>query len=522
MLRPVLKALAIAAFASFACLSANPQPVPATEHRTIRAGYYDAKPSCWCDESGKPQGIFIDTLNLLAEAEGWTVEYVFSEWNELLDGLKTGSIDLVPAIVRTPERETFAVFTEEAVMTDWGEVFAHPDSDVKSILDLDGLRVGALENDFWFSGPGSLKDLCSAFGISPLYVYFSDYSSLFRALDAGSVDAAAASNSLGLVWQPLIRMASTPVLYNPIELRFAASRAKPEGPLLVRDLDLAIQDLETRDPGLLRRILEKHAVPSHREFVIPVWVSIALGILVVVFAISVVVVAQLAARLKSAADGLRLAKDSLEQSLVAKDLLVHELSHRVKNNLQIILSLVSLVDGERDEGDAVSEIREKIYSLSCIEEELHERGAISEASLRSFFDTITRRFNTAYASSSSRFILETDLRQTSLVPSAAIPLALIMSELMSNTIRYGRDPNGHVDATVRIAVNTDGSGEIAVHDHGPGFCDGFDPVKTPGLGYRLIGALVSQLGGTLSTRSNQGAHVSILVPRAGWTERRSG
>ena len=101
--------------------------------------------------------------------------------------------------------------------------------------------------------------------------------------------------------------------------------------------------------------------------------------------------ARQAAKLKAAADGLRLAKRDLEQSLAAKDLLVHELSHRVMNNLQMILSLVSLVEGEGAGDDDLSEIREKIYSISFIEEELHARGSIDEASLKSFFDAITRR-----------------------------------------------------------------------------------------------------------------------------------
>jgi two-component sensor histidine kinase/ABC-type amino acid transport substrate-binding protein len=520
MFRRTVTAAAMAVFASLACLTANPQTSPATARRTIRAGYYDAKPSCWRDETGAPRGIFIDTLDLLAGTEGWAVEYVFADWDGLLDGLRTGSIDLVPAIVRTPEREKYAVFTEEAVMTDWGEVFAHPDSGIRSILDLDGLRVGALENDFWFSGAGSLRDLCAAFGISPRFIYFPGYSSMFRALDAGHIDAAAASNSLGLVWQPLTRITTTPVLYNPIELRFAASRSGTGGVSLAEDLDRAIRDRETNDPGSLRRILEDHAVPMRSEFVVPTWVSLALTALVIVLAASVAVMARQAVRLKDAADGLRLAKRNLEQSLAAKDLLVHELSHRVMNNLQMILSLVSLVEGEGADGDALSEIREKIYSISFIEEELHSRGSIDEASLKSFFDAITRRLAESSASGPARFSLETDLRQASLVPSAAVPLALILTELAGNAARYGRGPDGRVDAKVRIAVNEDGSGEIAISDNGPGFPDGFDPERTPGLGYRLIGALVSQLGGSMSVRSERGARVRIGIPRAGWTERR--
>jgi len=486
---------------------------------TVHVGYYDARPSCWRDESGQPSGIFIDTLNLLATRHGWIIRYTFAEWDQLLDGLETGTLDLILAIVRTPEREAFAVFTEEAVMTDWGEVYAREGGNIRSILDLEAKRIGALEHDFWFSGTGSLKDLCAAFGIKPEYVYYPDYTTLFTALDDGKIDAAAASNSLGLIWQPVSRIVPTPVLYNPIELRFAASRKAPGGVALAASIDEAIRAQREEDPESLRDILELYAVPVREEYVIPAWVSIALAALVAVLSAAIVILARQAHALLTSARGLKIAKEKLEKSLEEKDLLVHELSHRVKNNLQIILSLVGLVQGEDDDlaEGALAELREKIYSISLIEEELHARGTIDEASLRSFFVAVTEQLALTCKDAMPHFILETDLREASLVPSAAIPLALILNELAANAIRHGRGSDGNVAAAFRVVVHENGSGEITVKDGGAGFPQGFDVVRTPGLGYRLITALVSQLKGKLSTRSNGGAEVNITIPRSGWT-----
>ncbi len=485
----------------------------------IRAGYYDAKPSCWRDESGQPRGIFIDTLNLLAAKEGWNISYTFAEWNQLLDGLKAGTLDLIPAIVRTPEREAFAVFTEEAVMTDWGEVYAREGGNIRSILDLDAKRIGALENDFWFSGTGSLRDLCAAFGIKPEYVYYPDYSTLFTALDDGKIDAAAASNSLGLIWQPISRIVPTPVLYNPIELRFAASRKAPGGVTLKASIDEALRAQRKNDPEALRDILERYAVPVREEYVTPVWVSMALAALVAILSTAIAILGRQANALRSSTKGLELAKEKLERTLEEKDLLVHELSHRVKNNLQIILSLVGLVEGEDDDlGEgALAELREKVYSISLIEEELHARGAIDEASLRSFFAAMTERLTLPCRGPTPRFSLETDFHQAILVPSAAIPLALILSELAVNAVRHGQGSDGTIAATIRVHVHADGSGEIVVTDRGAGFPPGFDVMRTPGLGYRLITALVLQLKGKLTTRTNGGAEVRITIPRVGWT-----
>lgn len=519
-LRHLSTMLPIAALALCSGLQAAAQTTQAKPLApTIHVGYYDARPSCWRDESGLPRGIFIDTLNLLAAQEGWDITYSFAEWNQLLDGLETGTLDLIPAIVRTPEREAFAVFTEEAVMTDWGEVYAREGGNIRSILDLKAKRIGALEYDFWFSGTGSIRDLCAAFGIVPEYVYYPDYTTLFKALDNGEIDAAAASNSLGLIWQPISRIVPTPVLYNPIELRFAASRNTPGGVGLAESIDKAIRVQRDENPESLRDILERYAVPVREEYVMPGWVSLALAALVAILSAALAILARQAHALRNSSRGLELAKENLEKTLEEKDLLVHELSHRVKNNLQIILSLVGLVEGEDDDlaEGALAELREKIYSISLIEEELHARGAIDEAALRSFFDAMTERLALTCNDTIPHFSLVADFHKAILVPSAAIPLALILSELSANAMRHGCGSDGSIDATIRVRVHEDGSGEILVTDCGTGFIPGFDVGKSPGLGYRLILALVSQLKGKLTTRTNGGAEVRISIPRVGWT-----
>jgi two-component sensor histidine kinase/ABC-type amino acid transport substrate-binding protein len=239
--------------------------------RTIKLGYYDAKPSCFRDFSGKPSGIFIDVMDAAAQRNGWHIQYQFDSWDRLLEGLRSGSIDLVPAIVRTPLRETFAAFTQESVMTDWGTVFSRPGGGFSSIFQLDGRTVGALENDFWFSGKGSLADLCVSFGIHPKYRFYPDYSSLFRALGRGEVDAAAGSNSLGIVWAPRLPVIATSIVYNPIELRFASSLVAHGGRDLARELDRTLAEIRRDSPEVFSSALAKYQVPLRREVRIPPW-----------------------------------------------------------------------------------------------------------------------------------------------------------------------------------------------------------------------------------------------------------
>ena len=237
--------------------------------RTIRVGYSDARPSCYRDDSGQPRGVFIDILDEVAPLEGWKLEYRFGAWDELLAWLKDGSIDLVPAIVRTPQREAFAAFTEESVMSDWGEVFSRPGKGLASILDLDGKEVGGLENDFWLSGPGALEALCVSFGIHPRYRNYSDYPSLFTALAKGKIDAAVGSNSLGMAMSAKLPIVATSIVFAPIELRFAASKTAPAGAALASSLDAALKAMRDTKPDAYTAALARYAISPRRELRVP-------------------------------------------------------------------------------------------------------------------------------------------------------------------------------------------------------------------------------------------------------------
>jgi polar amino acid transport system substrate-binding protein len=261
--------------------------------RIIRLGYYDANPSCYRDAEGRPRGIFIDIVKKLAEREGWQIQYIYDSWDNLLAALKTGNVDLVPAIVKTTERETFAAFTDESIMTDWGVVFTKAGKAPISIMDLHNKKVGALEQDFWFSGPHSFKELCDSFDIHPIYQYYADYSTMFTELARDKIDAAVGSNSLGIVYTPLLPIVSTSILYNPIELRFASSLASQKGGRkLVLELDSAIRQLKRDSPEYFSSILSTYQIPLRREFVTPLWLflsSIATGLVLLIAVIMLVI-----------------------------------------------------------------------------------------------------------------------------------------------------------------------------------------------------------------------------------------
>lgn len=513
--------------ASLVFALATPASAQMGTGRQILVGYYDAKPSCWRDQSSKPAGIFIDVAKAVAARRGWELSFVYDTWDGLLDRLKTNRVDFVPAIVRTPARESFAVFTEESVMTDWGTVYARSGGQIRSILDLDGRKVGALENDYWFSGPGSLRSLAASFGLKPKYSYYPDYSSLFAALGKGEVDAVPASNSLGIVWEPLQPIAPTPVVYNPMELRFAAPLHSQQGALLVKEMDAEIRSLRASKPEFLRQILSAYAVPVRQVFETPLWVTLALALLAAVLVAIVIVLAlqsralrRAVAETKAAIEGLGEARAALERSLGEKELLVHELSHRVKNNLQLVLSLTSLMaddSGERSAG-LFGELREKLFAISRAEDELISSGGIGQAAMESLVGSILGRAAQAESRAQTDFSARIDLRGRTVAAAAVIPTSLIASELLAEARRRGV-PGGRAGTRVRVETTEEGGGEIEVSDEGSGFAEGLAPGAPPSLGLLLVAALASQLDGSVepSREPRGGARVLVRVPPSAWS-----
>ncbi len=98
------------------------QSTLATEH--FRVGVYDNPPKVFTTQDGFSTGLYPQLLNAIAKERDWSIEYVNGTWQECLDRLEAGKIDLVVDIAKTIEREKIFDFTIEPVVTNWGVVYA--------------------------------------------------------------------------------------------------------------------------------------------------------------------------------------------------------------------------------------------------------------------------------------------------------------------------------------------------------------------------------------------------------------
>lgn len=206
----------------------------------------------------------------------------------------------------------------------------------------------------------------------------------------------------------------------------------------------------------------------------------------------------------------RKAEEDIRASLREKEILLREVHHRVKNNLQLIVSLLNLqaayADGAADR-ERFIESRNRVASMALAHEELYRANDLASVNVADYVERLARKL--VQASVDAEVALALDLPPLYLPVSAAIPCGLILNELVTNAIKHafpGRDAG-----RIAIAARREGRQvEVRVTDDGVGLPEGFDPAGGATLGMQLVGSLVAQLGGRLEVASGP-AGASFVV-----------
>jgi ABC-type amino acid transport substrate-binding protein len=204
--------------------------------REVKVAIHELKPSLFTDDQGKPDGIFVDLIEEIAAQEGWNIVWVHGTFQENLDRLAKGEIDLVIAITDTPERQKVYDFNRESAVATWAQVYAVPGKEINTILDLDGKRVAVLKGDI---NAIVMRDTAKKFNINPTYVERDTLNELFAETAAGNADAVVASRVAGQESAKKYGLSTTPVMFYPNSLGFAVPKGKNADLLLAIDRYLA-------------------------------------------------------------------------------------------------------------------------------------------------------------------------------------------------------------------------------------------------------------------------------------------
>lgn len=205
------------------------------------------------------------------------------------------------------------------------------------------------------------------------------------------------------------------------------------------------------------------------------------------------------------------AEERITHSLHEKDILLKEIHHRVKNNMQIISSLLSLQAARMYDPrdiDLLIESQNRVHSMSLIHEQLYESDNLAEINFQDYIQDLVNYISGSYTSKGDTLSFFIEGKEMFLGIDKAIPCALITNELLSNAVKYAF-PEKPANRRVDIILKHDTTYTLTVRDNGGGFPDGFDASRPRGLGYQLITALIQQLQGELRIENDNGAVVTV-------------
>jgi len=225
--------------------------------------------------------------------------------------------------------------------------------------------------------------------------------------------------------------------------------------------------------------------------------------------------------LKRAEQTLKGTVERLELTLMEKAVLFQELHHRVKNNLQIIASLLSMQSrtiADRTSAERLKDTEQRVKSMALIHEQLYHQKEITSVDLAEYIHKLVPQLLASYDRGDS-ISLRLDLAPTALTLNRSIPFGLILNELITNALKYAY-PDGKGEISVRLASDADEI-SLTVADQGIGLPVNFDWKKSNSLGMTIIQALVKQLGGEIAFASRPGVRITLRIPKEAETPARA-
>jgi PAS domain S-box-containing protein len=202
-------------------------------------------------------------------------------------------------------------------------------------------------------------------------------------------------------------------------------------------------------------------------------------------------------------------------SLKEKEVLLQEVHHRVKNNLQVISSILNLQSSFVDDKKTLAILEEsqsRIKTMSYIHETLYQTSDFSSIEFTEYISTLTGSIIQSYGSKECEVILKTDFDKIYLKLDQAIPCGLIINELVSNAMKYAYA--GRKKGELRLIIKErDGKIHLEVGDNGVGMPEDYNPEESDSLGIYLVHALVEQLDATMKIRNEEGTRFLLTFDK---------
>jgi two-component sensor histidine kinase len=205
----------------------------------------------------------------------------------------------------------------------------------------------------------------------------------------------------------------------------------------------------------------------------------------------------------------------IEASLQEKETLIKEIHHRVKNNMQVISSLLFLQRKQISDPairTLFQESENRVFSIALVHEKLYRSKDLSNVDIQDHFQTMGDYLLSTFGTESGRITLDIHAEGVFLPIDKAVPISLITNELLTNSLKHAFP--GQRKGMVRISLTQEnGTWRYLCYDDGIGFPPGLDFKNTESLGMQLVNGLVRQILGTITMQREEGTGFEIVFKR---------
>jgi len=196
----------------------------------------------------------------------------------------------------------------------------------------------------------------------------------------------------------------------------------------------------------------------------------------------------------------KIAEERIFMALREKEILLKEIHHRVKNNLQIISSLIRLQSryiNDEKISEILNDSQNRIKSMSMVHEKLYQSDNLSKVDLEEYINNLAAELFRSYGKSIRKIRLRVEVCKILMDADATINFGLIINELLSNSLKYAFPDDLEGEIVIKFYQNSDGNYILLVGDNGIGLPSDFNLSQSKSLGMRLVNNLCNQLNGEL-------------------------
>jgi two-component sensor histidine kinase len=208
------------------------------------------------------------------------------------------------------------------------------------------------------------------------------------------------------------------------------------------------------------------------------------------------------------------AQDALEAAYHEKDILLKEVHHRVKNNLQLMTSLLSLQEKMLEDGtpqkDLFHDSHNRIRAMAIVHERLYRSQDFTAVDLGDYLQTLIREL--AASSAPQGIEMAVDTPTLAIGIDDAIPVGLIVNELLTNAFKHAFPGGRTGKIAVTLRRKEDGNIELGIRDDGVGLPSQAQLSRGPSMGMMLVRSLTEQIGGNIDIASQRGTSIVITFP----------